>query len=180
MPSHRSHDFPYIEPERHDELSGGVKVDPPPASTGSERREDGTFAPGVRVLSEMGGRASKRRTKLSHDLDLGVLGPTWAKRARTLRRALSSEIASGVGGGECGVAASLFLKFASQKTAAAERAFQAGEYESFRKLSESARMDVLYAREHAAKEAAAKRAMQPATTPLAALRASVADEEPSK
>jgi hypothetical protein len=61
-----------------------------------------------------------------------------------------------VGGGRCGVAASLFLKFASQKTAAAEVAYQAGDFEMHRKLSESARMDILYSREHAAKEAASR------------------------
>jgi hypothetical protein len=81
-----------------------------------------------------------------------------------LRKALSGEIARTVGGGECGIAASLFLKWAAQKTAAAEEAYVAGDYETHRKLSESARMDVLYAREHAAKEALSrsKRVQAPA------------------
>ena len=78
------------------------------------------------------------------------------RRARTLRRMLSAEVATTVGGGHCGIAASLFIKFASQKTAAAEEAFTAGDFETHRKLSESARMDILYAREHAAKEAASR------------------------
>ena len=70
--------------------------------------------------------------------------------------ALAGEIASTVGGGRCGIAASLFVKFCAQKTAAAEEAFAKGDFETHRKLSESARMDLLYAREHAAKEAAAR------------------------
>jgi hypothetical protein len=111
---------------------------------------------GARTIPAAGGRATKGRTKLSHDIGGASLTPTSTKRARTLRRVLSGEVAATVGGGRCGVAASLFIKFASQKTAAAEEAFERGDFEAHRKLSESARMDVLYAREHAAKEAQAR------------------------
>jgi hypothetical protein len=104
----------------------------------------------------MGGKAHKGTTKLSHRIDAPKLAPTSQKRARTLRRAVAGEIARTVGGGVCGIAASLFVKFAAQKTAAAEEAYQAGDYETHRKLTESARMDILYAREHAAKEAQAR------------------------
>ena len=47
-------------------------------------------------------------------------------------------------------------KFAAQKTAAAEEAFETGDYETHRKLTESARMDVLYGCEHAVKDAVAR------------------------
>jgi hypothetical protein len=153
MPSHRSHDRPYVQPERHDELSEGVTA---PARTGGQQRPDGTFAPGCTEMAAAGGKMSKGKTKLSHTIEASKLTPTSLTRARTLRRALAGEIALTVGGGRCGIAASLFIKFAAQKTAAAEEAFERGDYEAHRKLSESARMDILYAREHAAKEAAAR------------------------
>jgi len=54
----------------------------------------------------------------------GKLSPASVAHARTLRRALSGEIASTVVGGRCAVAASLFVRFAAQKTAAAEEAFE--------------------------------------------------------
>jgi hypothetical protein len=153
MPESRSHAFPYVEPERHDELSSGVAVQ---AEASDPRKADGTLMLGARKVPSAGGKAHKGRTRLSHHIEGPRLAPESVKRARTLRQALAGELAAGVGGGVCGVAASLFLKFASQKTAAAEEAFAAGDYETHRKLSESARMDVLYAREHAAKEATAR------------------------
>jgi len=156
MPDHRSHGVPYIQPERHDELADGVRAVRPLAGTGEQRRGDGTFAPGSTSIAALGGAAHKGRTKLSHAIEAPLLGVESLRRARTLRRALSGEIAATVGGGHCGIAASLFIKFASQKTAAAEEAYIAGDFETHRKLTESARMDVLYAREHAAKEAAAR------------------------
>jgi hypothetical protein len=168
MPDHRSNGFPYQQPERHDELSPGI----PAGRAGEQKRNGGRFTAGpdgsASVAGADGGRRHKGRTHLSHRIDAPTLTSTSQKRARTLRRALAGEIASTVGGGHCGIAASLFVKFASQKTAAAEEAFQAGDYETHRKLSESARMDVLYAREHAAKEANA-RPRGPAD-PLAAYR----------
>jgi hypothetical protein len=156
MPESTSHAFPYVEPPRHDELPTGV---PAPSST-QVKRTGRSFTGGpegsaVRAGAK-GGSKHKGTTRLSHTIDAPTLTATSVQRARVLRRALSAELAAGVGGGRCGIAASLFLKFASQKTAAAEEAFQAGDFETHRKLSESARMDVLYAREHAAKEAAAR------------------------
>jgi hypothetical protein len=153
MPDHNSHHFPYMAPERHDELSAGI----PAARSGTRKRDAGRFTPGpsgsATEAGAEGGNKRKGRTKLSHDIGGASLTPTSTKRARTLRRVLAGEVASTVGAGHCGVAASLFIKFAAQKTAAAEEAFERGEFEAHRKLSESARMDVLYAREHAAKEA---------------------------
>lgn len=157
MPSHKSHGHEYIEPPRHDELPLGVTAD---RSTGQKRTAQ-TFQPGsaeTRAAGALGGAAHKGRTQLSHVIEGEKLSETSRKRARVLRRALSNEIAASVGGGVCGVAASLLIKFAAQKTAAAEEAFERGDYEAHRKLSESARMDVLYAREHVAKEAASRAA----------------------
>jgi len=160
MPEVRQHGRPYMEPERHDELSAGVP-DITPARAGSERRPNGTIAPGASTLAAKGGRAHKGRTNLSHRIEAPTLTPESVRRARVLRKALSGEVARTVGGGVCGIAASLFLKFASQKTAAAEEAFRGGDFEVHRKLSESARMDILYAREHAAKEAESRRRNTP-------------------
>ena len=157
MPTSKSHDFPYVEPERHDELSDGVPTDNALARAGDQRRPDGTLVQGASTLPALGGKARKGRTTLSHEIVGATLAPESVRRARTLRRALSNEIAAAVGGGRCGIAASLFLKFSAQKTAAAEEAFQRGDFDTHRKLSESARMDVLYAREHAAKEAEARK-----------------------
>ena len=165
MPSHRSHGRPYAQPERHDELSDGVPTGAL-VGAGTQRRPDGTFAPGASALAARGGKAHKGRTRLSHRIDAPTLTPESQRRARVLRKALAGEIASTVGGGHCGIAASLFIKFAAQKTAAAEEAFAAGHFETHRKLTESARMDLLYAREHAAKEAAARKASAPSGPPL--------------
>lgn len=169
MPSHRSHDRDvYLEPERHNELSTGV----PAAQSGTQKREAGRLTPGpdgsAAIAGAVGGSRHRGRTQLSHRIDAPTLTPTSQSRARTLRRALAGEIAATVGGGRCGIAASLFIKFAAQKTAAAEEAFAVGDFETHRKLSESARMDVLYAREHAAKEAAAR--PRGPVDPLAAFR----------
>lgn len=156
MPSHKSHGHEYVEPPRHDELPDGVVVTPAP--TGHEKTPDGRFAPGCTELARRGGSRSKGTTKLSHKIVGAKLTEQSVRRARTLRKAITSEIARGVGGGYCGIAASLFIKYSAQKSAAAEEAFERGDFELFRKLSESARMDILYAREHAAKEAVARKA----------------------
>ena len=155
MPDHRSNGFPYMQPDRHDELTDGVPA-AVQAEASDERRPDGTIALGASTVPALGGKARKGTTYLSHRIEAPTLSEESQRRARVLRRTLAGEIASTVGAGTCGVAASLFLKFAAQKTAAAEEAFQRGDYEAHRKLSESARMDVLYAREHAAKEALAR------------------------
>jgi hypothetical protein len=161
MPTYLSHGERYMQPDRHDELTEGV----PAAPSGQGKREAGRFVAGpdgsAVQAGAVGGSRRKGRTHLSHALEAPTLTPVSQRRARVLRRALTGEIASTVGAGHCGIAASLFVKFAAQKTAAAEEAFQAGDYETHRKLSESARMDVLYAREHAAKEAVARRDATP-------------------
>lgn len=152
MPTAYKNGVPYEEVPRHDEPVVGV-AEPAQAEAGGERRQNGTLAQGASTIPTLGGKAHKGRTSLSHRLEAPTLSALYAARARTLRNALTRETARDFGGGVCGVAASLFLKFASQKTAAAEEAFTKGDFETHRKLSESARMDILYAREHATKQA---------------------------
>ena len=158
MPGHTSHGKAYIEPERHDELSDGVPDGALQEQARAEHKAGaGRIPKGASAIATLGGKSRKGKTYLSHSLDSTALPPEDIRRARTLRNANAAEIAATVGGGECGVGASLLLKFCAQKTAAAEAAFRAGDFETFRKLSESARMDLMYAREHAAKTALARR-----------------------
>jgi hypothetical protein len=67
---------------------------------------------------------------------------------------LCREVSSTVGGGVCGAAPSLFLRWAADKAAMAEKAKKADDTDRFCKLTESARMDIVYAHERAAKAAA--------------------------
>jgi hypothetical protein len=156
-PVSTSHGKPYIEAERHDELTDGVVDSQGRAS--DPRKPGGQLEQGASDTPRKGGQAHKGKTLLSHRIEAGTLSPTSVTRARTLRRAMAGEIAREVGGGVCGVVASLLIKFCAQKTAAAEEAFLRGDYEAHRKLSESARMDALYAREHAAKAALSRKAL---------------------
>ena len=160
MPTHKSHGRPYVEAPRADELPAGTPAPyEPQATAGEERKANGTIAQGARAIPSAGGRATKGTTKLSHRISAPTLEERLQRQARDLRSALRRETAKNVGGGTCGIAASLLIKFAAQKTAAAEQAFVAGDFETHRKLSESARMDLVYAREHAAKEAASRPAL---------------------
>jgi hypothetical protein len=176
MPTAIKNGVPYVEVPRHDEEPKGIAAAP----SGAQKRDAGRFMAGpdgsAVTAGADGGKRRKGRTKLSHEIASSTLTPSSQKRARTLRRALTGEIALVLGGGTCGIAASLFIKFAAQKTAAAEEAFTAGDYETHRKLSESARMDVLYAREHAAKEADARRRATP-DNPHARLAAALTSTE---
>lgn len=176
MPVRRSHGHARVEPPRPGELPAGVPAEPSgsPKRT-SQRFERGTDA--ARESGAKGGAASRGRTKLSHMIEPGKLSAESIRRARTLRRALSHEIAQEAGGGVCGIAASLLVKWAAAKTAAAEEAFARGSYDLYRKLTDSARKDVLLAREHAAKEAAARRAAAGTVNPWLALPADVVDAE---
>ena len=155
MPAHRSHGKVYIEPERHDELSEGVPA-PAQADAGQERRADGTLMKGARTIPSLGGKAHKGRTRLSHQIyDATGLGP-FAKRARFFRKAAATELAATVGNGVCGIIPSALLKLAAQSLALAEAALEAGDIEAHRKLGETARMHMVYARELAAKDAVAR------------------------
>ncbi|HEY1696167.1 MAG TPA: hypothetical protein VGG39_28565 [Polyangiaceae bacterium] len=152
MPSHRSHDRDvYLEPERHDELSAGVPGDPSEQQQARKERKAGGrgIPPGATAIPRLGGKAHKGKPKL-------VRGKALTKAGSALHRALCAETASTEGGGVCDRRASLMLRWAADKTEMAERAKAAGDLESFRRLTESARMDLLYAREHAAKAAQAR------------------------
>jgi hypothetical protein len=128
MPEVLQHGRPYQEPERHDELSSGVPESIVPVGAGGQNRERGRFALGCSGIAAKEGSTHKGRTKLSHVIEGNDLTEVSRRRARVLRKSLTTEIASTVGGGYCGVAASLFVKFAAQKTAAAEEAFERGDY----------------------------------------------------
>lgn len=152
MPSHRSHDRPYVEPERHDELSTGTPA-APLASARSEQTPDGRLLPGARTIPSMGGKATKGATHLSHRIDSETLTETYRKRARTLRRVTCAELARTVGGGVCGIIPSLFVKHASVATALAEQALDEGDKDRAVKYAEASRMHLLYAREICGKDA---------------------------
>lgn len=168
MPSARSHGKVYVEAERHDELSDGVPGHPQ-ADAGRERRPDGTLAKGARAVPSMGGKARKGETALSHRItDAGKLG-VYAKRARFFRKAAAMELAATVGAGHCGIIPSALLKLAAQAMALAEAALEAGDVDAHRKLGETARMHLVYAREIAAKDAQARPKAR--ANPLAAFMA---------
>jgi hypothetical protein len=165
MPTAKSHGRPYIEAERHDELTDGT-----PArvqdDAGAERKADGTLAKGALAVPRLGGKARKGTTALSHHIEgAGPLG-AYAKRARYFRRAAAHELAVTVGGGTCGVVPSALLKLAAQAMALAEAALEAGDVDAHRKLGETARMHLVYAREICAKDAQARPKAR--TNPLAA------------
>jgi hypothetical protein len=156
MPNHLSHGFPYIQPERHDEMSDGVAA-PRQADTGDERRANGTLVQGASIVPAMGGRSLKGRTSLSHRIDATALREPNRRRARSFRRAACSELARDVGGGVCGVVASALVKLAAEALALSEQALEDGDLDLHRKLAESSRMHLVYAREHCAKAAVARR-----------------------
>ena len=156
MGTSKSHGFAgYVEPPRPDDPMPGVVAETQ-ADAGQERRPDGTLVKGARTVPSMGGKATKNTTKLSHRITLDKLPEVWAKRARALRRAACAELARDVGGGVCGVVGSSMVKFAAEAMALAEHALEQGDYEQHRKLAESARMHLVYAREHCGKVAAAR------------------------
>jgi hypothetical protein len=152
MPAYKSHGKTYVQPDAPDELTEGVPVRALD-QTGDVRRANGTFEQGSKWNQAKGGKASKGQPKLATALTAPKLDPKHRKAATNLRTALRAEIAATVGAGVCGIAGSLLIKFCAQKTAAAEQAYEAGDYETHRKLSESARMDLVYARELEAKAA---------------------------
>jgi hypothetical protein len=168
-----SHNRPYIEPERHNELSRGVRAEAQ-ASAREERTEAGKLIKGARMVPSMGGKATKGATRLSHRIDSETLGEPYRRRARTLRRATCAELARTVGGGHCGIIPSLFVKHASVATALAEQALDEGDKDRAVKFAEASRMHLLYARELCAKDASARREL--ASAPHAALFEALATE----
>ena len=166
MPIVRSQGKERAEPERHDEMSDGVpgplQVDPR-----DERTALGRFVKGASRLPTLGGKARKGETQLSHRVaNAPALGP-YAKRARFFRKALVHELATVVGGGHCGIMSSALVKLAAESMALAEAALERGEIEAHRKLGESARLHMVYARELCAKDAESRKANAPWVDPLA-------------
>jgi hypothetical protein len=166
MPTSTSHGRPYIEVERHDELSEGVPASQ--ASAGEERRPDGTLAKGARTVPSLGGKATKGSTKLSHRIDSETLSESYRNRARVFRRATCSELARTVGGGVCGIIPSLFVRHAAIATALSEMALDGGDADRAVKFAEASRMHLMYAREICAKDAASRPRVP--VDPLAAYR----------
>jgi hypothetical protein len=155
MPVNVKNGRPYLEPERHDELSDGAPA-VLQADARAERTEGGKLAKGARTVPAMGGRAKKNTTHLSHRIDSATLTDTYRRRAQTLRRATCAELARSVGAGVCGIIPSLFVKHASVATALAEQALDRGDTDRAVKYAEASRMHLLYARELCVKDAASR------------------------
>jgi hypothetical protein len=177
MPAHRSQRRrAYIEQERHDELSDGV---PAPAALGEasqERRPDGTLEKGASTTPSKGGKAHKNSTRMSHRVTEALpVSQKSAKRAKFYRRKQCTELARTVGGGVCGMLASLLVKLASEDVAMREQALEEKDREGARKLGESARGHLMYAREVCAKDAQAAKA-SPGTKGTVAAWAAEHDE----
>lgn len=153
MPSHRSHEFPYVEPERHDELSAGVR-DNAQANARQERKAGGRgIQKGATEVPAKGGRARKGRTKLTHEVQNLPVDDRLKRQACFMRKRTCTELARNVGAGTCGVIASALVKLASEDMALREAALAAGNVDLARKLGESARMHLMYGREVCAKDA---------------------------
>jgi hypothetical protein len=165
-----------VETAPVDELPIGVQA-PPHASTGGERRADGTFAPGARTMQAAGGRATKGKSKLTARLGLSSLpeGNDFApyrKAASTFRRVQCSSLASSVGGGVCGPApssivasAALALAWSRYLSDVAARTDDADMAVRAVKLGDSSRQALLTAHELCAREAASR--PRPLFDPLA-------------
>lgn len=154
-----SHGFSgYVEAPRAHELPNGTPA-PPLVEKPAERKPNGQFAKGARTVQVAGGRVGV--SKLAHHIgSISDLPPIWRGRARAFRKSACAEIARDVGGGSCGVVASAMVKLAAEALALAEYALEKGDFDQHRKLGESARMHLVYAREHAAKAALARRMNQ--------------------
>ncbi len=177
MPAVRSHDCVYVEPERHDELSDGTP-DTAQADAGHERTSNGRLSRGASTTPAKGGKAHKGSTRLTHRVDALRLDAGLVRRARFMRRKTCSELAATVGAGRCGIIASALVKLASEDLALREAALVAGEVDLARKLGESTRMHLLYAREIAAKDGEARARLGDGGPPPGFVEVEVADDEP--
>lgn len=152
MPEQRSQGRTRMQKPRWDEFPPGLPA-PAQDGAGQERWPDGTIAPGARTIPSLGGKATKGRTALSHNIDSAGIPIAYRKRARGHRRAVCAELARDFGGGVCGALASTFVRIASSGLALAEEALDKGDREEWRKQSALAMSALNYAREHAAKAA---------------------------
>jgi hypothetical protein len=98
----------------------------------------------------------KGRTKLSHDIAPMPVSEKLRSRAQFMRRKTCGELARNAGGGECGIIGSFLAKLACEDAALREAALEAGDVDTARRLGESARMHLMYAREVVAKDAAGR------------------------
>jgi hypothetical protein len=156
MPTVRSHDREHMEPERHDELSAGV-IDATQQPARQERKAGGRgIQRGATAVPSKGGQSRKGSTKLTHEVPSALpVSDTLKRRARYARKRMTTELARGVGGGRCGMLASAFVKLGVEDMAMREQAMADGDRAEARKLGESARMHLLYARETCVKDAGA-------------------------
>ncbi len=159
MPASRSHDRDRLQGDRHDELTTGTP-DPEQSDASQERKAGGRgIQPGATIVPALGGKARKGRTKLTHDVpDVLPVSDTLRRRARFARRRIATELARTVGAGACGMLASLFVKLGVEDAAMREHAMATGDVDTARKLGESSRMHLLYARETCAKDATSRKA----------------------
>jgi hypothetical protein len=148
-----------MQPDRHDELSSGVPADDHEQRSASAERKAGGpgIPPGATVVPAEGGRARKGRTQLTHAVPETLpVSDTLKRRARYARKRIATELARTVGGGACGMLASLMVKLGVEDAAMREAALAEGKVDLARRLGESARMHLLYARETCAKDATAR------------------------
>lgn len=157
MPDPKYADRGYLPgPARHDELSDGAPADGAVQASASQERKAGGrgIAPGASLVPAMGGRARKGRSKLTHEVpDALPVSEALKRRARFARRKVCAEWARDVGGGRCGIVASLLAKLGVEDLTMREQAMAEGKTDLARKLGESARMHLLYGREVCAKDA---------------------------
>ena len=147
MPAYRSHGRTYVEAPRHDEMPAG-EAQP---RAGDDPRENGKLMAGARKTPSLGGQATKGRTSLSHRVPEDVLDENGRHRVRALRKALCSEARTTIGRGYCGVGASLLYKLVAVSTEHHEQAVRAGDVEGARKLVDTIKTALAYAREECAR-----------------------------
>lgn len=157
MPTYRSHGREYVQPPRHDELPSGVSM---PVDADHGRRSNGKVGLG-NAMAVLGGKSRKGRTRLTHDVQSLPVDDRLKRQARFMRKRTCSELARNVGAGECGIIASALVKLAAEDMAMREQAMTEGNRDEARKMGESARMHLMYARETCAKDAIARREATP-------------------
>ncbi len=187
MPVYKTQGKRRPEAPRADELPKGLQaIEQAEAST--ERREDGTFAPGASTQQSKGGKALKNRTALSHrtGLDTQMAMPgfqPYLKQARAYAKQICSDYAKSFGGGYCGPGPASVISSAALQLAASrflgDQGAATGDADALLKasrLADASRANLLSAQELVALEAEAR----PKINPLAALRAAVLGTDDDK
>jgi hypothetical protein len=150
MPAHRSHGHRYIEPPRYDELPPGLPAHEAVTSAPAPRSKGRFVAgdPATRAAGSKGGRQPRRPKSKA-------LTPGQQRRAEEILRRITDQFAVTIGGGVVDTVGRTLIESAARKTLLAELAFEEGNADENRKLSESARNDLMYCREHVAQIAVA-------------------------